>query len=76
MNPKTTALIWRFALMFAIGEGPAVINALSTPDFNWRLLALGLVTGALGVLEKMNAPQLANVYLPAKAIPPVPPPAG
>lgn len=70
-DPKTEAIIFRFLLFFAIGEVPVLTAWLSNPNPDYRLLAIGLLTGFGGALEKFFAPQLANVVLPnAQIMPP------
>lgn len=76
MNPKTTALIWRTLLGVFLTLVPILTVELSKPTPDWRYLALSLLGGLAAYLDKQFSPQLADTYLPAKAIPPVPPPAG
>lgn len=70
LNPKTTAVLVRFLLFFAIGEVPVLTAWLSTPALDYRLLAIGLLTGLGGALEKLYSPQLASVILPNAQIMP------
>lgn len=76
LDPKLQALLWRFLLATAVVDLPVLQHELAQPVFDWRALLIGLIGGALAAAEKSISPQLADTYLPARAIPPVPPPAG
>lgn len=76
MNPKVQALVFRTLLGVFLTLVPILTVELSKPDPDWRYLALSLLGGVAAYLDKNFSPQLADTYLPARAIPPVPPPAG
>ncbi|HXI95951.1 MAG TPA: hypothetical protein VNG04_07480 [Candidatus Acidoferrum sp.] len=77
MTPQQQALAYRFVLGLVITEIPVLTAVLSSPTPDYRLLAIGLLGGLATALEKLLAPQVANVIAPNATVmvpePPAPP---
>src|SRR5882672_5033995 len=70
-DPRTQAILFRFALILAVTDLPIVADQLARPVFDWRLLLAGLITGSVAALEKAFLPQLANTLVPGDGVPPI-----
>lgn len=68
LNPQQQALAYRFVLGLVITEIPVLTAVLSSPTPDYRLLAIGLLGGLATALEKVLAPQVANVIAPNAAV--------
>lgn len=83
-DPKLQALVARFLVGCVLAELPILVVLLNMTNPDWRYCAAALIGGLVTYLDKARSPQLADVYLPARAnspmitpvvalIPPVPP---
>jgi len=61
IDARAQAVLFRFLLFFIVGELPIVTAWLGNPTLDLRLLAIGLLTGLAGALEKFFSPQLVTM---------------
>lgn len=60
MTERQRAILYRFCLGLLVVELPVLATVLQQPNPDWRLLAIGLLGGAVTALEKYLAPQLVT----------------